>query len=1058
MPTPRGKSQEASALPPKGRPSAYHQLSKLDDPLPPNLRKLADPGWYRVLHGRMCAAIALWRIEIACDRMERKLGRITEADGTRRPPRLPVAIIFFEKFAKRALLGVQLGISNKKQAFMYVRFYNREIGSFLKKWPRNSIAAATDEPNAATPPAENRQADVVHPPRRQNVAKKLCEVTGASYDECLVALEENDDDANDAAAALLTRESLLVANGNGGGAGSPVQSGAGSSHDSTAPALTPGEKLQEEVTIKLLQSTTSNMDKKLSSGQVGSRPHSAILAIVQSAGDDGILLDILSQIIQSELSLTSPITGGCLLRYLQHFSSAFRCAVAMVEQQWRVYAIDAAVPADLSRARSDASTSTATPRDNLQDASTSTATPEQVVSTLTATSGKKVQEASVIKLLQRSGKSTWSDSWCSGLQPHSTILAIVQSAGDQGILLPDLCKRIQQELALTETINFAYLYCYLEHFRSAFHCTPHECSWAEREAFDRSFTQRVYAKPQQPTAAEGMEPAEVAAMATEAAERAAAVEVAPAEEPPQEPESDEYNLHIEALTAMPYDAFMDWLKKGAGERPHPAVYLTVRTAPKKGIRLGMIKHLLDKVPTIATRGLSVQKLHLAFYVSHFTHVVPVFRQAGNPSRIYILEGAANSAEEPQQEVEVAPAEEEPPQPESDEHDLIPLTRDWKQGARGGRGGGSERAPRALDPAYFDWLATLNRPHPAVLAIVCSAGHQGIGMQELRTRLAADLGLMTTVKTNNLAHYMKHFSSAFRFDLDESDIPVRFYDIDAEEPQQELEVAAEEPTVSAPSAAEDDDDRTPDSWENDAAEPEPSEEPLILHEPLEVESVEEPLALPLEVPPPATEEPPEPPPPPEHTDLSAAIAALPSPERSAQQHRDLSAAIAALPPPESPPEYRALSAAAPAPAATTADEQATSIDNAISQYIASNAGGRGRGGRGGRGRGRLGAGRGFAPAAEPPTLPLPSKEEATPPQPLLEQGQTPARGPIAEDLECVVCAEGPRRHAYIPCGHLALCDECANSLHATAPTREARGAQLRCPACNGEASKVVRIYM
>ena len=177
MPTPRGKSQEASALPPKGRPSAYHQLSKLDDPLPPNLRKLADPGWRWHLHGRMCAAIALWRIEIACDRMERKLGRITEADGTRRPPRLPVAIIFFEKFAKRALLGVQLGISNKKQAFMYVRCYNREIGSFLKKWPRNSIAAATDEPNAATPPAENRQADVVHPPRRQNVAKKLCEVT-----------------------------------------------------------------------------------------------------------------------------------------------------------------------------------------------------------------------------------------------------------------------------------------------------------------------------------------------------------------------------------------------------------------------------------------------------------------------------------------------------------------------------------------------------------------------------------------------------------------------------------------------------------------------------------------------------------------------------------------------------------------------------------------------------------------------------------------------------------------------------------------------------------------
>ena len=105
--------------------------------------------------------------------------------------------------------------------------------------------------------------------------------------------------------------------------------------------------------------------------------------------------------------------------------------------------------------------------------------------------------------------------------------------------------------------------------------------------------------------------------------------------PPPPPESDK---HIRALTSMPYDGFMSWLGKGAGKRPHPTVYRTVRAAGARGIGLAMLKEQLDKIPTVAAvaaRGVSgVQKLHLASYVSHFTHVERVFRQRDNPVRVW----------------------------------------------------------------------------------------------------------------------------------------------------------------------------------------------------------------------------------------------------------------------------------------------------------------------------------------------------------------------------------------------------------------------------------------
>ena len=166
---------------------------------------------------------------------------LTRLKGQEQPPQLPNArrVDAFEKNAKRALLGMSSIVDNKpvRWTMDYFRAGVRwcvedcstVITKKLRKLSRAAAKAAKSQP--AQPPAESGQADVVHPPRRQNVAKKLCELTGATYDECLAALEENDDDANDAAAALLTRESLLVETSNGDDGGA-----AGSSVSKAAPA------------------------------------------------------------------------------------------------------------------------------------------------------------------------------------------------------------------------------------------------------------------------------------------------------------------------------------------------------------------------------------------------------------------------------------------------------------------------------------------------------------------------------------------------------------------------------------------------------------------------------------------------------------------------------------------------------------------------------------------------------------------------------------------------------------------------------------------------------
>ncbi|CAI6360474.1 unnamed protein product [Macrosiphum euphorbiae] len=52
----------------------------------------------------------------------------------------------------------------------------------------------------------------------------------------------------------------------------------------------------------------------------------------------------------------------------------------------------------------------------------------------------------------------------------------------------------------------------------------------------------------------------------------------------------------------------------------------------------------------------------------------------------------------------------------------------------------------------------------------------------------------------------------------------------------------------------------------------------------------------------------------------------------------------------------------------------------------------------------------------------------------------------EETICVVCRDGARSHASVPCGHRVLCADCADQLRTN-----------RCPICNRESTGVIRIW-
>lgn len=56
----------------------------------------------------------------------------------------------------------------------------------------------------------------------------------------------------------------------------------------------------------------------------------------------------------------------------------------------------------------------------------------------------------------------------------------------------------------------------------------------------------------------------------------------------------------------------------------------------------------------------------------------------------------------------------------------------------------------------------------------------------------------------------------------------------------------------------------------------------------------------------------------------------------------------------------------------------------------------------------------------------------------------------DDMECVVCMDAQRTRLIRPCGHLCLCDGCAEQLSGAASAE-------RCPMCRGEITDTVRAY-
>ena len=55
-----------------------------------------------------------------------------------------------------------------------------------------------------------------------------------------------------------------------------------------------------------------------------------------------------------------------------------------------------------------------------------------------------------------------------------------------------------------------------------------------------------------------------------------------------------------------------------------------------------------------------------------------------------------------------------------------------------------------------------------------------------------------------------------------------------------------------------------------------------------------------------------------------------------------------------------------------------------------------------------------------------------------------RRAVQDESECVVCRDARRNFIFLPCGHLAACEECAAE-------------QDRCPLCRVEATSKQRVF-
>ena len=58
-------------------------------------------------------------------------------------------------------------------------------------------------------------------------------------------------------------------------------------------------------------------------------------------------------------------------------------------------------------------------------------------------------------------------------------------------------------------------------------------------------------------------------------------------------------------------------------------------------------------------------------------------------------------------------------------------------------------------------------------------------------------------------------------------------------------------------------------------------------------------------------------------------------------------------------------------------------------------------------------------------------------------------PDAEETQCVVCFDAPKDHIIVPCGHMCVCEACAEQLTKTrTPT---------CPVCRRAIRETVKVF-
>ena len=60
----------------------------------------------------------------------------------------------------------------------------------------------------------------------------------------------------------------------------------------------------------------------------------------------------------------------------------------------------------------------------------------------------------------------------------------------------------------------------------------------------------------------------------------------------------------------------------------------------------------------------------------------------------------------------------------------------------------------------------------------------------------------------------------------------------------------------------------------------------------------------------------------------------------------------------------------------------------------------------------------------------------------------------EERMCIVCCEREKAMCFVPCGHRAVCAECAGTMQARALNA---AAELTCPVCRGVSTSVMRVY-